>query len=197
MINSNRHGATVVEFALVLPILLLFVFGGVELSRLAMLRHTANHAAYAATRKAIVPGANVANVIQKAEDHLAMIGISNASVTVNPSVITESTSIVEVEVTFPIADNSLVVPEFVSGTVTGKSAMMTERSKASMSGSLPAPPPPPPPPTPPTPPTPPAPTPPPVSPVPSPVIPVPSPPSPPPPSTPTPPSPPPPPPPMF
>lgn len=160
MLKLHRSGATVVEFALTFPILLVVVFGGIELTRLSMLKHTANHAAQAATRKAIVPGADVANVIAEAEEHLETIGIKGAVVTVDPSAITEATNLVKVNVTFPTSQNSLVVPEFVSGDITGQSAMITERSRGQMSVNLPEPPPPPPPTVPPTPPTPPTPQPP-------------------------------------
>lgn len=140
MLGFHRRGATVVEFALTFPILLIVVFGGVELTRFSMLKHTANHAAHAATRKAIIPGADVADVIARAEEHLAAIGIRGGVVTVTPAVITEATNRVQVDVSFPTAENSLVVPEFVSGNVTGQSAMITERSRGQMSMNLPAPP---------------------------------------------------------
>lgn len=137
----DRRGVTVVEFALTLPVLLLVVFGSIELTRVAMLRHTANHAAYVATRNAIVPGADVADVILAAEQHLETVGIRGGSVTVSPSVIVDATTLVDVEVTFPVADNSLIVPEFVSGQIIGRSAMVTERPKGVMSLTLPEPPP--------------------------------------------------------
>ena len=146
MRNFDRRGATVVEFAVTLPVLLLIVFASIELSRVAMLRHTANHAAYVGTRHAIVPGANATDVIAEAEKHLETIGVKGGVVVVTPSVITEDTSTVSVAVTFPVSANSLVVPEFVSGTIVGKSEMVTERPKAVMSLSLPEPPPLPPPP---------------------------------------------------
>lgn len=148
--KSDRRGATAVEFAIASPVLIAFVFGCIEFSRVAMLRHTANHAAYIATRKAIVPGANVADVVNEAEQHLEMIGVRGGVVTVSPSIIVDATEQVDVEVTFPVSDNSLIVPEFVSGQIVGTSAMLTERPKAVMSLNLPEPPPPPPPSTAPT-----------------------------------------------
>lgn len=143
MPKIHRRGATVVEFALTFPILLIVVFGGVELTRFAMLKHTANHAALSAARKAIVPGADAADVIVRAEEHLNTIGISGAVVSVNPLVITDGTNSIQVDVAFPTAENSLVVPEFVSGMITGQSVMMTERSRDQMSLNLPEPPAPP------------------------------------------------------
>lgn len=146
---SRRHGTTAVEFAVVLPVLVLLIFGGIELSRVSMLRHTANRAAYLAARDAMVPGADVAQVIQNAQDHLDAIGVEQAVITVNPSTIDDDTESVEVNVTFPVAGNSLVVPQFASGDVVGRARLMTERTGSQMATSLPAPPPPPAPPSPP------------------------------------------------
>lgn len=145
--NGTRTGALTVEFAVTLPVIVLLVFGGIELTRVSMLRHTINHAAYEAARDAIVPGADVSEVILAAEEHLATIGVT-ASVIVEPSNITDDTAFVEVRVIAPVNGNSLVVPKFISGNLEGKSLLMTERSPMSMSAALPTPPPPPPPPTP-------------------------------------------------
>ena len=51
-----RRGATAVEFAIVLPILLTFVWAAFEFTRWAMIRHVADNAAYEAARCVIVPG---------------------------------------------------------------------------------------------------------------------------------------------
>ena len=135
--SNKRNGATSVEFAMVLPVMLILVFGSVELTRISMLRHTANHAAYVAARDAIVPGASTANAISSAEEHLSAVGINDAVVEISPATITEDTRLVEVTVSFPVASNSLVVPEFSSGNIVGQSSMITERSNVQMSESLP------------------------------------------------------------
>ena len=44
--EHGRHGATTVELALVLPVLFIIVFGSFEFSRLNMLKHLAEVAAY-------------------------------------------------------------------------------------------------------------------------------------------------------
>ena len=85
--KPNRDGAATVEFALVCTLLFLLVFGGIEISRVSMLRHTADHAAYLAARDAIIPGADTATVETTAENHLATIGVVNATVTVTPGMI--------------------------------------------------------------------------------------------------------------
>ncbi len=104
--NTNRRGAATVEFALVCTILFLVVFAGVELSRLSMLRHTADHAAYLAARDAIVPGADADLIQGTAENHLPTIGVVSATVTVSPADITEETEEVEVTVTIPTASKA-------------------------------------------------------------------------------------------
>jgi len=142
LIKSNRRGAASVEFAIAFPVLLMVVFGSVEFSRIAMLRHTANHAAHIAARRAIIPGATSQDVIAAGEKHLQSIGVKGAVINVSPDNITLDTKAVEVTVNFPVSENSLVVPEFVSGHVIGTCAMVTERTKE-VRLELPPPPPPP------------------------------------------------------
>ncbi len=54
--KPHRRGAAIVEFSLVMPIILLFFTTMIELSRVLMLQHTADTAAYEAARSAMVPG---------------------------------------------------------------------------------------------------------------------------------------------
>ena len=143
-----RRGAATVEFAVVAIVLFILVLGGIEMTRVSMLRHTVDHAAYVAARDAIIPGADAAEVIATAEDHLRTIGLSGATVTVTPAVILDETSVVEVQIDLPISQNSLMTPEYLFGDLIGRSALITERAPVQMSASLPEPPPPPPPTTP-------------------------------------------------
>lgn len=143
--RASRFGAAAVEFAVAATVLVLLVFAGIEFTRVFMLRHTVDHAAYVATRQAIVPGANSSTVLARAREHLDTIGVVNADVQLDPSEITESTRVVEVRIMMPVASNSLVVPRFVSGDLVGVCRMMTERAPMIMSKSLPTPPPSPPP----------------------------------------------------
>ena len=144
--RSPRKGAATVEFAFAFTILVLLIFAGIEITRVSSLRHTVDHAAYLAARVAIVPGVDAAEVIARAEAHLGAVGIVGASVSVTPAVIEDDTTVVEVQVTMPIAANSFITPQFVTGNLIGRSALMTERSPMQMSANLPEPPPPPPPP---------------------------------------------------
>lgn len=166
--TQSRTGATTVEFALTIPILFLIVFGGLELGRASMLGHTADHAAYVAARQAIVPGANVDDVRQRAIDHLNAHGIRDYEIEVSPETITHETTLVDVRVSFPLSTNSFVLPEYVTGDLSGNCQLITERPPALMAVSLPTPPPEPEPTPEPTPTPPPNPTPPPPEPEPTP-----------------------------
>ena len=64
--NSDRRGATAVEFALVAQVLFVIVLGAVEFSRLNMIRNLAQDAAYFAARDSMVPGASEAETIAAA-----------------------------------------------------------------------------------------------------------------------------------
>ena len=59
--KQNRTGATAVEFAIVAPVFFLILFAMFEFSRVNVLRHTADNAAYEASRVAIIPGATAAD----------------------------------------------------------------------------------------------------------------------------------------
>lgn len=60
--KRRRRGATTLEFALVIIMFLLTVLGMVEISRAVMVRQVLVNAAREATRRAVVPGATVAEV---------------------------------------------------------------------------------------------------------------------------------------
>ena len=142
--RRRRDGATTVEFALAASILILLIFGGIEITRVSMLRHTVDHAAYLAARHAMIPGVDMQDVEDIALGHLQTIGVHSATVTITPNPIVEDTTSVAVSVDIPVASNSLVIPQFVSGSINGQSRLMTERAPMVMAASLPEPPPPPP-----------------------------------------------------
>lgn len=83
---ENRRGAAAVEFALVGPLFILFVFGLIELGRLMMVQQILCEASCAGSRAAIVNGAtveNVRDVVLERLDH-SMITVSRESITVDP-----------------------------------------------------------------------------------------------------------------
>lgn len=143
---SVRMGATVVEMAIVSTVLFTILISGIELTRVTMLRHSADHAAYIGARRGIITGATAENVEEVVQGHMDAIGIRDATVTVIPEEITEATTQVEVEVGVPLAMNTWISPELFGKKLKGRARLLTERAAMVMSQSMPTPPPPPPPP---------------------------------------------------
>lgn len=126
--RSARRGATTVEFAIVAPVFLLVLFSMFEFSRLNVLRHTADNAAYEAARVAMVPGATVADAQAAANRLLTIVGARGATVTATPGTITPETEEVTVTINVPLDQNGWVVPKFTRGkSLTSRSTLRTER----------------------------------------------------------------------
>ncbi len=155
-LHSKRRGATAVEFSLTMVVVVTILMGLFEFSRVSMLRHAVETAAYEGAREAIPPGANVEDAVAAANQSLQSMGIQFGTVTVSPNPIEETTTQVNVEVTIPLAQNSWLVPRYVQSGITGSISLMTERSPIVLANQLPVLPPPPPPPPPPSDPDPPA-----------------------------------------
>lgn len=148
---GRRRGATAVEFALTLPLLLLLVIGLIEFARLHNLRHAADNAAYEAARHVIVPGASVAEAVAHGNDLLARSGVRTGSIQVTPSTIGEETAQVTVQVSVALAGNSWLPKGLTANrTITRETTLMTERVPVIQARAVPTPPPPPPKPKPPS-----------------------------------------------
>ena len=105
---SRRRGATAVEFAIAISILLLIVFATVEFVRLSIIRHTVEDASYAGAREAIILGATASDAESAVRDRLAIFDVKDAVVTITPNPIDDSTDIVQVQVDAPIGPNAQV-----------------------------------------------------------------------------------------
>ncbi len=126
--NAPRRGAAAVEFALVAPILVMVIVAVIEFSRLSMVHHAADNAAYEAARHVIVPGATVAEAIAASQPLLDAVGIHTSTITVDPMPITESTPAVTVRVEIPMSQNAWIVPFYTANTVVeAESTLITER----------------------------------------------------------------------
>ena len=131
MHSPSRHrqaGAALVEFAFVLPIILLFFFAMVELSRVMLLQHSVDTAAYEGARNAMVPGATSDDAIASARKLLAAAKLTSPVITVEPTTISESTPLVTVRIELPVAENAWLTPFwFKSGRVVSEVTLITER----------------------------------------------------------------------
>jgi Flp pilus assembly protein TadG len=117
-----------VEFALVAPVFFLVLFGLFEFAWLNVIRHTADSAAYEASRVAIVPGATSTDAVTKANRILRSVGARGATVIVNPRNISPETTSVTVEIEVPMGVNAIVTPRFTGQSVLrSQSTLRTER----------------------------------------------------------------------
>jgi Flp pilus assembly protein TadG len=128
--RRSRRGATAAEFALTLPLFILFLMASFEFGWLNVLRHTADNAAYEAARYAMVPGGTAAEAKTKANSILNIIGARDAKVTVTPATLTSATDEVTVSIDIPLANNALVVPKFTGKkTLHSEATLRTERAQ--------------------------------------------------------------------
>ena len=102
----NRWGAATVEFALCAPVFFFLVFGGIELSRVNMLIHTVESALLQGARRGIIPGATADQCRQAAQDVLDIGRIRSSTITVSPTIITDTTPSVSITVSVPLEANS-------------------------------------------------------------------------------------------
>lgn len=113
--RSRRTGAVTVEMAIAVPLLFLMIFSAVEFSRMNMIRHTVDEAAYEAARRVIVPGAEASDAEELAERVLRTVGVRNGDIEVTPAIIQNDTPEVVVTVSVPADGNGFIAPRFFRG----------------------------------------------------------------------------------
>ncbi len=129
--HTDRRGAMLVEIAILLPIIFLMIAAFIELSRMWMLKQTADAAAYEGARAAIVAGAVPDDGRLVAENMLKCSGIKNWHIAINPLVIEESTSHITLSVRIPVRGNTWIAPFFFKQTEVASSVtLITERPAA-------------------------------------------------------------------
>lgn len=101
-ILKNEKGQNLVEFALVVPMLLLLVFGIAEFGRAWMTRNILTGAAREAVRVAVVPSGSIGEATTRANQILSSAGITTAAVNVNDSGTSFGTVTATVTYNFPV-----------------------------------------------------------------------------------------------
>ena len=110
--SSARRGVATTEFAICLPILLIFLFGCHETSRAYMMQHAAESAAYEAARAGIVPNASPAECRRIAENILRSVGVQNFNLNVTPNPIQPQSPTINVTIEVPMSRNTALSPFF-------------------------------------------------------------------------------------
>jgi Flp pilus assembly protein TadG len=104
--SADRRGATAVEFALCLPVLLGFVFGVLEFSRVMQLKHTARLAAFEGARAGVSLNATTSDVQTAVTRVLNAVSISNATTTIAPNPLTYTSTTIQVTVVLDPTQNA-------------------------------------------------------------------------------------------
>ena len=134
-IRLARRGAHIVEMALVLPILIMVVFGIIEFARANQIRQTVKQAAYEGARVGITMDATVASVQTQANRVLTSVGITGGTVTVSPNPITSTTPFVTVTVSASATANGWFMKYFTAGqAITAAVTLESENSGISFMG---------------------------------------------------------------
>lgn len=123
--QDERRGATTVEMALALPILMTTLIGLVEFSRLNMLRNTIMNATYEGARTGALPGATATKVRTAAQIILDATNTHGTSITVTPETIQDSTVTITVTISAPLNDNAWITPYFAPGRTLTKTCTLT------------------------------------------------------------------------
>ena len=117
-IRRSERGTAVVEFALVLPLLLMFLFGIMEFGRIMMVNHTLNNAARAGARIAVLPGSDNDRVLSAINSELSSCGLTLDEYVLDPSDVSTAERDDPITVTIKIDYESI-------GFVTGFFPMLT------------------------------------------------------------------------
>lgn len=129
-IEEDRSGVAAVEFAVVSPLLLFFVFAIIEITGAIYLQQSLTIAAYEGARVALLPNADSGNVLAASHRILESRKIQGANIKVVPVDLNSADfgDPIQVEVTAPLGENGFFnrffsANQIFSGTVT----MMKER----------------------------------------------------------------------
>lgn len=122
--SCQRCGAAAVEFALVAPVFMIFLFGTIEMGRLALARNVLANASREAARYAVVEGATTDDVEEVANQFAEAGSVNGVTTTV-----TWTDATVTVNVSIPFADVSWLPGTWFLGdqTLAGETTMRRER----------------------------------------------------------------------
>lgn len=120
--SPERNGAVAVEMAVVLPVLLLLIFGIIESCNLIFLKQALTVAAYEGVRASIADGTTDFDVNERADQILNDRNVKSSTLTISPTNFTAAPygSYIAVEVSAPYATNS-IIPGWFFGSITLKS----------------------------------------------------------------------------
>jgi Flp pilus assembly protein TadG len=112
-----RRGAAAIEAAITLPMLIILVFGSIEMANAIFLRQSLNMAAYEAAKVVTRPGDNTTLAEARCANVMAMRKVTTYSMTITPAVTASTPEGTQVSVTVsaPASNLSYGPVRFMSG----------------------------------------------------------------------------------
>ncbi len=104
----NRQGAVAVEFAIVLPIIMIVFLGLIMITQMVFIRDSAQQAAYEGARRGMAIQASTDSCKKTTVEYLEQFGIVDAVVTIDPVNLQPGTERVTVNVEVPMKSNSWI-----------------------------------------------------------------------------------------
>ena len=122
-----RRGAVMTEFAFILPILAMLVFGIIEVGRAIMVQQIITNGAREGARRAIIPGATDANVTAIVNQYFTGTSVPNTNPTITPSLATaQRGDLITVNVSVPYGNVSWGVLNWFDGVTLQARVVMRE-----------------------------------------------------------------------
>ena len=126
---NSRRATSAVEFALIAPIMILFTFGLIEISRVMLVKQSATHATREGARVAVRPQSESSEVTARVQEELALLGVNAATIEVDPAPeVADPGSQITVRVAIDAASVSWVsgIFNFSESTIQAESSMRRE-----------------------------------------------------------------------
>ena len=129
-VRKTRRGAAAVEFAVVLPVFVILVFGMIEYGRMVMVQQVITNASREGARCAVLDGATTSSVQSAVTTYLSNAQVSGGSTAVTPEPATAASGDpVTVTVSIPFSAVSwLPSPMYLGGKTLSASTSMRRES---------------------------------------------------------------------
>ena len=124
--RKHRRGAAVVEFAMVVPVFVLLIFGMIEFGRAVMVQQVLVNATREGARQAVLDGSTLTDVQARIDVYLSASVINGATTTVTPDPQAAGFGApVTVTISIPFEDVSwFPIPQYLGGTTLTASSVM-------------------------------------------------------------------------
>ena len=99
--HPNRHAATTVEFAIVFPIILMFLLGLFEIVSLYKINDAMSLSLFIGGREAMITTSSTTDIQDEVEQNLNHFGIEESTISIQPASITPLTNSITIDITVP------------------------------------------------------------------------------------------------